>query len=411
MDTWVKDLDEAKHKAHFASSLAGWTNDDLGFGWLTSVFDRYTKGKARQGRDYCMLILDGHGSHVNMRFIDWCHEYRILLTVLPPHSTHRLQPLDVSLFGPLSQRYSEELDSWQFKSQAKRSMSKKEFFGLFWPAFEKAFSVENIESGWLRTGLKPFNPGIVIGQIDTAEVQQSESRPSTCETGSSALSEVDSKNVRRLARQVFGNAPSIGVRKVVNTMEKLAAKHEIVQHENSNLLDQFDQEKRKHQKGLNLIQKLRSEEGSGGLILSPSKITRLKEIEAEKSLEKDEKKKKQIDQKVDNALRRQRREFEREKKGFTRKLNELSKERDSLRKQLGRNDAALLPQSNEQPRKTSQPEPKPSRSISKQATRQKMVVVESDVEESLPMPSIRSPRLRRQRRLPKRYDNYDVFIE
>jgi DDE superfamily endonuclease len=101
MDTWIQDLDEAKHKAHFASSPTGWTNDDLGFEWLTAVFDRYTKSKARQGRDWRMLILDGHGSHVNMRFIDGATNIvfssRCYLLI-----THRLQPLDVSLFGPLS---------------------------------------------------------------------------------------------------------------------------------------------------------------------------------------------------------------------------------------------------------------------------------------------------------------------
>ena len=148
MDWWVEELDEVKHKVHFALSPTGWTNNDLGYEWLTTIFDRYTKQKARQGRDYRMLILDGHGSHINMQFLNWCHEHRILVAVFLPHSTHRLQPLDVSLFGPLSQYYAQELDAWQFKSQAKRSLSKREFLGLFWPAFEKAFSVSNIASGW-----------------------------------------------------------------------------------------------------------------------------------------------------------------------------------------------------------------------------------------------------------------------
>jgi hypothetical protein len=55
------------------------------------------------------LILDGHGSHVTMDFINYCDQNKILLAILPPHSTHTLQPLDVVIFKPLSTAYSKEL--------------------------------------------------------------------------------------------------------------------------------------------------------------------------------------------------------------------------------------------------------------------------------------------------------------
>jgi len=109
-DTWLQDFDPIEQKCFFASSPTGWTNDSLGYSWLTTLFDCETKAKARQGRDWRLLILDGHGSHINMRFIDYCHLNRILLAVFPPHSTHRLQPLDVSLFAPLATFYSQELN-------------------------------------------------------------------------------------------------------------------------------------------------------------------------------------------------------------------------------------------------------------------------------------------------------------
>ena len=101
-NTWVTEVNPIDHNVHFASTATGWTNENLGFEWLTNIFDRFTKGKARQGRDYRLLILDGHNSHLNMRFIDWCGLHRIILAFFPSHSTHRLQPLDVSLFGPLA---------------------------------------------------------------------------------------------------------------------------------------------------------------------------------------------------------------------------------------------------------------------------------------------------------------------
>ena len=45
-----------------------------------------------------------------MRFIDYADANRIVLAVLPPHSTHRLQPLDVGLFSPLATFYSQQID-------------------------------------------------------------------------------------------------------------------------------------------------------------------------------------------------------------------------------------------------------------------------------------------------------------
>jgi hypothetical protein len=89
----------------------------------------------------------------------------------------------------------------------------------------------------------------------------------------------------------------------------------------------------------------------------------------------------------------------------------MNKERDSLRGQLGRNDVALRPQTEKQPRETSQPNPKPSRSKSKQPTRQDMAEVDNGCGGMHAILFFRSPQLRRQRRLLKRPDNYDLYIE
>jgi hypothetical protein len=87
-DTWLQDFDPAKHKAYFCSSPSGWTNNEIGLMWLKQVFDKETKAKARQS--YRLLVLDGHGSHITMEFIEYCNNNKILLAIYPPHSTHTL---------------------------------------------------------------------------------------------------------------------------------------------------------------------------------------------------------------------------------------------------------------------------------------------------------------------------------
>ena len=109
-DTWLEDFDHSSDEAHFAVSKKGWTNEELGFSWLSTIFEPSTKAKAGNSRR--ILIVDGHSSHLNMRFIDYCDAHNILLAILPPHSTHRLQPLDVSVFSPLATAYSNEIDKF-----------------------------------------------------------------------------------------------------------------------------------------------------------------------------------------------------------------------------------------------------------------------------------------------------------
>src|SRR4051812_37528704 len=79
------------------------TSGDTQDTWLED-FD-HSSGNSRR-----LLLADGHSSHVNLRFINYCDENRIVLVVLPPHLTHRLQPLNVGIFSPLAHAYLQEIN-------------------------------------------------------------------------------------------------------------------------------------------------------------------------------------------------------------------------------------------------------------------------------------------------------------
>jgi hypothetical protein len=131
MSTWVDDV-TTDSKAHFTTSANGWSNNAIGLVWLRKVFERYTKPlRETQKR---LLIVDGHSSHVNMAFVDWADEHGIILLILPPHTTQKLQPLDVGLFQPLSTYYTVELNRLMDDSEGRVSMSKQFFFSIFKPA-------------------------------------------------------------------------------------------------------------------------------------------------------------------------------------------------------------------------------------------------------------------------------------
>lgn len=47
-----------------------------------------------------ILFLDNHDRHVNVEVIDIAKENGLYLITFPPHCSHRLQPLDVAVYGP-----------------------------------------------------------------------------------------------------------------------------------------------------------------------------------------------------------------------------------------------------------------------------------------------------------------------
>ena len=62
-----------------------------------------------------------------MKFINTCDKYHILLLILPPYTTHRLQPLDVSLFSPLTIYYTQGLNQLLANNLGIINISKRAF--------------------------------------------------------------------------------------------------------------------------------------------------------------------------------------------------------------------------------------------------------------------------------------------
>ncbi len=82
----------------------GWSNDVLGLEWLKH-FNKWIRRVTVGG--YRLLIFDGHGSYATFAFKEYAKENNIVLFYLSPYFIHRLQPLDIAIFGLLSTYYSE----------------------------------------------------------------------------------------------------------------------------------------------------------------------------------------------------------------------------------------------------------------------------------------------------------------
>ncbi|XP_065684001.1 uncharacterized protein LOC136096547 [Hydra vulgaris] len=59
-----------------------------------------------------LLILDNHSSHLHFETLNLAKENGIVMLSFPPHCSHKLQPLDVSVFGTFKNYLSVAQDAW-----------------------------------------------------------------------------------------------------------------------------------------------------------------------------------------------------------------------------------------------------------------------------------------------------------
>ena len=285
-DSWLQDFDHDKHKAFFTSSPSGWTNNEIGLAWLKQVFDRETKPKAK--RAYRLLILDGHGSHISIKFIDYCDKNRILLAVYPPHSTHTLQPLDVGMFKPLSTAYKEELSSFMNKCQGLTSITKRDFFRLFYKAWGDSFIEENIFKAFKSTGLSPFDPEVVLKSLRVRETDRPSSGGSAV-SGTSVLSASDWRTVRRLLREATEASSQQMTQEVTQQLTQhfhsISAQFSLLKHEVEGYKEALVNEKKKRQRGKALKLEKPEEYNGGAVFWSPTKVKAARERQEQKEAE------------------------------------------------------------------------------------------------------------------------------
>jgi hypothetical protein len=277
--TWVKDV-VSTTRAFFAATPNGWTNDETALDWMRTIFDPITKPKAL--REKRLLILDGHGSHVNMKFINWCSNNGIIIACYPPHTTHRLQPLDVSLFLPLATRYSQQLERWNQQSLGISKVSKRDFYYLFEPAFEQSFTAVNIHSAFAKTGIYPLNSEVVVSKLPSAP----STRPTTANSSDKDNPHKKVKKevrfldefTRKVKKEPQFDQDEIELHMVKESLQSLAAENKLQAAKINGLESALYHEQNKRKKGKTITGEMRAKNKSGSLWWTPSGIKQAEAI-------------------------------------------------------------------------------------------------------------------------------------
>lgn len=133
-------------------------------GWITEeLFVTYLKHFAKTVKpspdNPVLLIIDNHSTHCTLEVYEFCKNNGIVLLMTPPHTSHRLQPLDVTFFGPLKAAYNNECNKF-LKSHPHQKITLFEIAELFNRANMRVSTPEKGVKGFEKTGIWPFNPDV-----------------------------------------------------------------------------------------------------------------------------------------------------------------------------------------------------------------------------------------------------------
>jgi hypothetical protein len=242
---------------------------------LKEVFHPQTKEKAR--RKYKLLLLDGYGSRLIIDFITFCDENKIILAVFLLHATHKLQPLDVVLYGPLSRAYNRKLTTYLHNSQELLALKKGDIFLLFWDAWTLSFTMENIISSFKHTGINPMDPEVVLKQLQNSTPQENKNSQEE-EIGAGSLW----RQIHNLIVSTVKNTESQEAKQLSNAFHSLETQSELEKHENKELRAALDTKKKRKEKKYTLDFGEPRENTGSAMFFTPSKVEKAQFIQKTK---------------------------------------------------------------------------------------------------------------------------------
>ncbi|XP_018399528.1 PREDICTED: uncharacterized protein LOC108777200, partial [Cyphomyrmex costatus] len=133
-------------------SETGYINSELFLKWFKHFLAYVRPSK----KNKMLLLLDRHTTHSkNLNVINLARENGVLLLQLPGHTTHRLQPLDVSIFKPFQLYYDEAVVKWHRTNPP--PLRQCHVSTLLSEAYLKIATMSNAVNGFKATGIWPVD--------------------------------------------------------------------------------------------------------------------------------------------------------------------------------------------------------------------------------------------------------------
>ena len=142
----------------YTRSKNGWSTSETFLDFFVSHFLEHVTP--------ALLMYDGHATHITASVIEKAREAGVILFVLPPHTSHLLQPLDVGVFGPFKNKLYQAIHRFLAR-EPERVVTKHDLNPLIADALDKSLTPKNLTSAFKKTGIVPLDPNIILHQIPT----------------------------------------------------------------------------------------------------------------------------------------------------------------------------------------------------------------------------------------------------
>jgi len=131
---------------------SAWINSNL----FVKVLEHIKKTTRCTIDDKIILLMDNHESQCSFEVVKYAKDNGIVLVTFPPHTTHRLQPLDVGVLGPFKSIVKIAQNDWMTNNPGK-TLKIQDLPNLVKEPFQLSFNLRNITSAFSKTGLWPFS--------------------------------------------------------------------------------------------------------------------------------------------------------------------------------------------------------------------------------------------------------------
>lgn len=135
-----------------ATNRTGWINSDI----FLEVLKHIKKYTSSTKENPILLLCDNHESHISLAAINYARDNGIIYLSFPPHTSHKLQPLDVGVFGPFKSKLKTAFNDWHVTNPGK-TITIYNIPKIAKIAYFEAFTAKNIISAFTSPGIWPFN--------------------------------------------------------------------------------------------------------------------------------------------------------------------------------------------------------------------------------------------------------------
>lgn len=147
---------------NYSCSKKGYMNSKVMVEWLSNTFIPHIKYKRSvyglEPDTPTLLLMDGLKAHISEEAIQLMNTNHIVKILLPPHSSHLFQPLDLIIFGKLKRTYGVSEIS---HSVLNHKFSKK--VDKILEAFRRSTYLMDIQSAWSKACIQvDYDRGVMI---------------------------------------------------------------------------------------------------------------------------------------------------------------------------------------------------------------------------------------------------------